>query len=581
MQSKKRCLIFQHLTHLILHFSQEKVLTPSNTPAIFSGPFQAKSPKQQLKLKDFQVKTQASTHPEFGKLRSFLWPIRNFEMRKFIPMFLMFFFISLNYSVLRIVKDSLIVNAPGSGAEALPFLKLWGTTPAAILMMICYVKLGTILSRRKLFYATLAPFLLFFLLFPLVLNPYSHIIHPSASADWLQSVLPQGLWGFVAVYRNWTFSLVYIFSELFGSVVLSTLFWGFANEITKVDEAKRFYGLLAIGANVALLCVSPFINFANSLGDFNTSVNLITLVVSFNCIAIAAIYWYINNRIMTRPEFAITEVKKPGKKKEKMGFIASIGELSKSRYLALLSILVLAYGISINLVEVSWKHYLKVLFAGDKGAFLAFQANVMSYTGLVTIVLLFFTGNVIRKFGWGVAALLTPILMLVTSLVFFANVSFENLLGGLLVTFGTTPLWIAAVVGGIQNVLSKSTKYSFFDPTKEMAYIPLEESERRTGKAAIDGVGGRLGKSGGAAINMLLIGVLGSIEAITPFVAVITIAIIALWMVSAVALNKRFVALTKQREDEQRLAAQQQAKVVVESAPAQAPVVDGAVPRGV
>lgn len=494
--------------------------------------------------------TNATTKPEFGKYRSFFWPIHWFEMQKFVPMLFLFFFISFNYSTLRIAKDSLIINAPGSGAEALPFLKLWGTTPAAILFMICYVKLSTILSRKNLFYASLAPFLGFFLLFPLVLNPLTHIIHPTVSADWLQTVLPQGLSGFVAVYRNWTYSLFYIFSEIFGSVVLSTLFWQFANETTKMDEAKRFYGLFFLGANFALLFVAPFVKFTNSLGDFSHSINALTLVVAVNCILIAGIYWFINEKILVKPQFAITEPKKSSKK-EKLGFIASLGELAKSRYLTLLAIMVLSYGISINLVEVSWKHYLKVLFEGDKGAFLEFQGKVMSFTGLLTILLAYLgTANVIRKFGWGVAALLTPILLFVTSLVFFANITFENLFMGVMVTFGTSPLWIAAIVGGVQNVLSKSTKYSFFDPTKDMAYIPLDEQLRRTGKAAIDGVGGRLGKSGGAAINMVLIGVLGSIEAIAPWVAAITMGIIAIWILATLALNKRFVALTSKKNEE-------------------------------
>ena len=67
-----------------------------------------------------------SKEPEFSKVRSLLWPIHNYELKKLLPMFLMFFFISFNYTILRDTKDTLIVTAPGSGAEALPFLKVWG-----------------------------------------------------------------------------------------------------------------------------------------------------------------------------------------------------------------------------------------------------------------------------------------------------------------------------------------------------------------------------------------------------------------------------------------------------------------------
>ena len=33
-------------------------------------------------------------------------------------------------------------------------------------------------------------------------------------------------------------------AELWGSVVASLLFWGFANELTSVPEAKKYYPLL-------------------------------------------------------------------------------------------------------------------------------------------------------------------------------------------------------------------------------------------------------------------------------------------------------------------------------------------------
>ncbi len=486
--------------------------------------------------------------PEFSKIRQILWPIHNYELKKFIPMFFMFFFINFNYSILRIMKDSLVVNAPGSGAEVIPFLKLWGTTPAAIVFVAIYIKLGLMLSRKALFYATLMPFLVFFVVFPYVLYPNLDILHPTVSADWLQSVLPAGLSGFVAIYRNWTFSLFYVLAEIWGSLILSTLYWSFANETTSVKEAKRFYALFLMGANLALLLIAPAARYAKTLGSWSATLTFVLNIAIFSTAAVAGLYWYINRFVLTDPRFAKKdeEVKPKKASKVKLGFFDSIRELGKSRYLAMLALMVLAYGVSINLVEVTWKHNLKQYFNGDPQGFFNFQAMMMSATGVCTLTFLYFgTNNVLRRFGWYGAAIFTPVVLLVTSMLFFANITFSEFLTGVLATMGVVPLFLAAWAGGIQNVLSKSTKYSFFDPTKEMAYIPLDENARRTGKAAIDGVGGRLGKSGGALINIFLIGLFGSIDAITPYVGVITIFIIILWIVCVKKLNKEFLQLTE------------------------------------
>jgi len=101
---------------------------------------------------------------QFSRWRNLLWPVHNYELKKILPMLMMFFFISFNYSVLRNIKDSLIVTAPGSGAETIPYLKFWGVIPVAIIFMIIFSKLSNILSKQKLFYASLLPFLIFFIL---------------------------------------------------------------------------------------------------------------------------------------------------------------------------------------------------------------------------------------------------------------------------------------------------------------------------------------------------------------------------------------------------------------------------------
>lgn len=218
--------------------------------------------------------------------------------------------------------------------------------------------------------------------------------------------------------------------------------------------------------------------------------------------------------------------------------------LLRSPYIGALALLVICYGVAINIVEVTWKSQLKLRFPNpnDYSRFMGYFSTI---TGFVTVfMMLFVGGNVIRRKGWGFAAALTPIVLLITGILFFALILFKGNLSGFIAMLGTTPLTLAVIVGMAQNIMSKSAKYSLFDPTKEMAYIPLDQEQKVKGKAAIDVVGARLGKSGGSLIQQALIVGFGSLAAITPYLAVIMVGIIGIWILATRALNKRFLALT-------------------------------------
>lgn len=490
-----------------------------------------------------------NTTPEFGKIRSLLWPIHSYELKKILPMFLMFFFISFNYTILRDTKDTLIVTAPGSGAEALPFLKVWGVLPCAVLFMIIYAKLSNKLSKQGLFYASILPFIIFFALFATVLYPARDFLHPTELADKLQQVLPSGFMGLISVFRNWTFSLFYVLAELWGSVALSLLFWGFANDIVKVDEAKRFYSLLGVGANVALLVSGPAIIMVSNIRQklpadvdaWGVSLNYLMTMVVFAGIMVMAIYRYINTKVLTDPRFYDpNEEKAKKKKKPKMSLKDSFLYLTRSKYIGLLAILVIAYGISINIVEVTWKSQVKLQYPNPND-YSTFMGTFSTATGFITLFMMLFVGsNVIRRFGWTKGALITPVVLAITGIGFFSFVLFKHQLAGMVTFFGSTPLMLAVIIGAIQNIMSKSSKYSLFDPTKEMAYIPLDQEAKVKGKAAIDVVGARLGKAGGALIQQGLIIWVGSLLASTPFNAAILLVIIFAWIISAKKLGKLF-----------------------------------------
>jgi AAA family ATP:ADP antiporter len=493
--------------------------------------------------------SQTISH-EFGTLRSFLWPIYRHECRKIVPMIVMCFLICFNYSILRNMKDAVVVTA--SGAAVIPFIKVWALLPMAVLLTYIFTKLSNRYSQERVVYIMISAFLFFFALFGFVLYPLRDVLHPTEFAKSLEQTLPTGLSGFVAMFSNWTFTGFYVMAELWSSIIYSVLFYGFANEITKITEARRFYAVLSVASNLAAILAGQSANYFSHGGflafkfpfgetEWEQTMSALLLIIITSGMVVMAAFWWMNRNVLNGADFEeLHKNKKQMGLKKSLSIRESFNYLSSSKYLVCIATIVVGYNLVINLVEVIWKDQLVKLYS-DPTVYNCYMNNLTSMVGVISAIISFFMASIISRMGWTFTALITPAILLITGIGFFTFLIFQEYFSwGMLVHLGATPLALVVFFGGAQNCLSKAAKYSVFDTTKEMAFIPLDHELKLKGKAAIDGVGSRLGKSGGSLIHQGLIVFFGSLSHSAPYVAVILLIAIFFWIAATKALGREF-----------------------------------------
>ena len=503
---------------------------------------------------------QEKSNADFGRWRNGIWPIHRRELVKLLPMLLIFFLLSFCYNTLRTMKDILVVTESGAGAKVIPFIKMWVMFPGSILLTYLFTRLTNRLNRETVFYCMLSIFLVFFAVFTFVLYPIRESIHLHATANWLTEHLPPGFSGMIAMIRYWIFSIFYSMSELWTNIVLYMLFWGFANEITRLDQAKRFYGILGIGANssgiiagyvsvlVMRLNFNPAIPYGETAWEQQLAI-LIVMILGAGLLAMV-VYRWMNVKILSDPQNYTPDASALKGVKGRMSMRQNFDYLFKSRYLISLAFIVIAYNVIIQLVEVLWKDQVKELYPNksDYGIYMNYVTLTIGFIATFTSV--FVSTNVIRRFGWTFSALITPLILLLTSMGFFFFYFAKESSSMLSLLAGISPLNLIVLFGTLQNCLSRAAKYTVYDATKEMAFVPLSTECKLKGKAAIDGVCNRLGKSGGAVIHQTLLLFFVELSASAPYIAFFLFSFIVLWTKSVFSLGKQFNQLTQQFPEE-------------------------------
>jgi AAA family ATP:ADP antiporter len=482
--------------------------------------------------------------------KKLIFQVRGHEWRLFGLMFFIVCLININFSILRSARNALVVADTGGSAAFIPYFELFGTFPASILLTWGLSRLMRFFSLRFIFSMTMLLFLSFFLIFAFWVYPERETIHTL-----LESKLGQlfGLTRFKVVFTHWPDMIFYIMSELWKVALLSVLFWGFINQNLSLDQAKRFYPPLMLGSSIGAILAGPITVFCTSGLSWNFfalsaerwqhSLYLLTFfMIVCGLLALLSFSLLFKQFKKSAPMPSSTPIKEDAKR-ALLSLSSSVRYLLKSPYLSALLLIVVAEYVSYALGELIFLETLKQMYPTPSD-YCRYMGNLTLWTGILTALsALVVTPYLLQTYSWSRTAFITPILMVLMTFAFFFVISCGK--AGILPA-AAAPLPMAVILGSLHFAIGRSAKYTLFDATKELAFIPLDKEGQTKGKLIIDGIGSRLGRGTSSLLSIVLFLLLGGPGESAIFAGILALAFALISIPASRSIGRQFEKISPQ-----------------------------------
>ena len=420
------------------------------------------------------------------------------------------------YTITRDMKDVMFVL--DCGAEYIPFVKTWINLPVSIAVASVYQRMLRDMNFHTCYRIMYASMMLISAIVGIGIYPMRETLAIQSSH---------------ALLSNWVVTLYYVLSPIYGSIIISVLFWSLANMYTEIDEAKRIYPLMGFVANIALIVAGMVAQASCSYwGTQNWNANVSTLCVSNLIVSTIALllHRYIETScIMTNSN---CQKKKPTQDKH------TFRTLIKEPFVINMIVMTASYGLMVSLFETIWKHNIKLHFT-HAVHYTELMASISFWKGVCTMFFMCLSSFFLKHMSWLQIALITPMCLMIIGAVFFVTASS---------CYGSYAGFVV-MTGAVMVVLLKSLKYAFTDPCKEIAFIPASDLIKTQGKATVNIVSSPIGKSGGSFIQQVMF-LKYPIASCIPAIGGIYMLVSMIWIRSIAKMNHIIHESEKQDDSE-------------------------------
>ena len=203
---------------------------------------------------------------------------------------------------------------------------------------------------------------------------------------------------------------------------------------------------------------------------------------------------------------------------------------------------IISFSILCNVYENAVRNIILNHYGTEQEVF-RFWGTFFFGKGLLVITANIVSKALLKRVGWFYVAITTPIISIISIHVILSIPSFQ--IDPHVMANTRNILWGLAIL--LQ--LNFAVKYAFFDPTKEMAYIPLNHDQRTYGKTVADGMGSRIGNISSGMVQSIAIMVAAGNDftQIAPILLGICSIISIGWIWAITGLSKTYNQMTSEK----------------------------------